>query len=236
MSEQIQIPDYNRVWTDVYGDMQDSGPVHRHMKRIVRRLLQQIEYYSVLDVGSGPGHNFSLLCQGRTLGRVTGVDISSWAVEQGRKAGREICALDIQRKKLDGRWDLVFSSLLLEHLPDDMAALRNMRSMTGRHLLVTTMAGDFERYKACDARMGHVRNYRVGELEQKLSTAGFSVQKAIYWGFPFYTPLARSWQNHISLGTGKFGPVARMAAEMMYCLYFLNSHRCGDLLVVRATV
>ena len=30
--------DYDDVWTNVYGDIQESGPVHRHLTRIVGRL------------------------------------------------------------------------------------------------------------------------------------------------------------------------------------------------------
>ena len=30
---------YDDVWRDVYGDMQDVGPVHRHMRRILAGVL-----------------------------------------------------------------------------------------------------------------------------------------------------------------------------------------------------
>ena len=237
MTDQTDVPNYDQVWTQVYGDMQHVGPVHRHMKRIVKGLLAQIEYESVLDVGCGSGHTLPLLCQGRKLKRIAGIDISAWAIEQARKAGGgEFHLLDIQQGRLGGCWDLVYSSLLLEHLPDDLGALRNMRAMTGKYLLVSTIAGDFERYKAWDERMGHVRNYQVGELEEKLGRVGFIVQEVVYWGFPFYSPLGRTLQNRIGVGTGKFGLTARLVAELMYYLYFLNSHKRGDLLVVLATV
>src|SRR5581483_4936825 len=48
--------DYDRIWDEVYGDIQDLGPTHRHMTRIIRRLLAPLEYRSVLDVGVGFGH------------------------------------------------------------------------------------------------------------------------------------------------------------------------------------
>jgi SAM-dependent methyltransferase len=238
MTDQTRVPDYDQVWTQVYGDMQDIGPVHRHMKRIIRTLLRQIEYESVLDIGCGPGHNLSMLCKGRSLKRrVNGIDISNRAIEEARRTfSGEFYQLDIQKRRLEGSWDLVFSSLLLEHLPDDIAGLRHMRAMTGKYLLVSTIAGDFQRYKALDEQMGHVRNYQVGELEEKLVKAGFNLEKVIYWGFPFYTPLGRTLQNHISIGTGKFGFTSRFVAEIMYYLYFLNSYKRGDLLVVLASV
>lgn len=238
MTKQVQTPDYDHIWADVYGDMQHSGPVHRHMRRIVRGLLKELDYDSVLDVGCGPGHNFDLLTESHAVRRFAGIDISGQAIERARKEHPtgEFRVLDIERNRLDGQWDLVFSSLLLEHLPDDAAALRNLRAMTGRHLLVTTIAGDYERYRAWDSQMGHVRNYRVGELEAKLGDAGFVTEKVIYWGFPFYTPLGRTLQNASSMGKGKFGLGARVAAEVMNIVYAFNSHRRGDLLIALARV
>jgi SAM-dependent methyltransferase len=227
---------YDKIWTDVYGDIQDHGPVHRHMRRILGTLVGSIEYESVLDVGCGLGHNLPLLCKGRRMQRITGVDISSLAIQQVQQIwGQDFYQLDIQKGGLGGCWDLVFSSLLLEHLPDDLAALRNMRAMTGKYLLLTTIAGSFQRYKNWERQMGHVRNYEVGELEGKLEKVGYIIQKVIYWGFPFYSPIARVLQNNMK-ASSKFEAKSRIFAQAMYLLYFLNSNRQGDLSIVLASV
>ncbi len=236
MSSVVDKFDYNQIWQKVYGDSKDEGPVHRHMHRILRGVLKNLEYESVLDVGCGKGHNLPLLTKDHALKSYTGVDISTYALEDARLLvpGGDFHHLDIQQDRLDGSWDLVYCSLILEHLPDDVAALANMRSMTGKFLLATTIAGDFERYRAWDERMGHVRNYRPGELEAKMVSAGFRVRQAIYWGFPFYNPIARTLQNHSAVGTGEFSPATRLIARILYRLYFFNSHRRGDLLIVLA--
>lgn len=230
------ITDYDKLWADIYGDLQEIGPTHRHMKRIMRRFLGQIEYNSLLDVGCGFGHNLSLLCEGRNLQSVAGIDISRKAVEYMR---RSVCEsfhqLDIQKERLEGTWELVFSSLLLEHVPDDMAALRNMRAMTSKYLLVSTMSGSFERYRPWEEKIGHVRNYRIGELESKLEQTGFTVEQAVYWGSPFFSPIARIFQNHMA-PKKKMGITGRVLAGILYLLYFLNSYRKGDLLIILAHV
>jgi SAM-dependent methyltransferase len=227
---------YDQMWTQVYGDAPHEGPVHRHMKRIVSELLAQIEYESVLDVGCGPGYNLPMLCEGRELRHVAGIDISAWAVNQARSAGAgEFRVLDIQEERLDGSWDLVHCSLVLEHLAEDLAALHNMRPMTDKYLLATTIAGNLERYRFQEQQVGHVRNYRIGELEEKLQEVGFEVQRAIYWGFPFYSPLGRTLQACTGFGHGNLNRTSGFLAEAMYRLYFLNSRRRGDLLVVLAT-
>jgi SAM-dependent methyltransferase len=228
------VPNYDDVWNQAYGEMQDRGPVHLHMRRLLQRVLRPLEYRSVVDVGCGAGHNLPLLCAGRSLERVTGVDVSEEALSRARaRSDADFRLLDIEQGKLDGTWDLVFSSLVLEHLPDDRAALRNMRAMCGRHLVVTTIAGDFERYRAWDEQMGHVRNYARGELERKLRDAGFAVREAIYWGRPFYTPVARTLQNRMT-SEPEFTPAARALAWLMHKLYYLNSSRRGDVLIARA--
>jgi SAM-dependent methyltransferase len=228
---------YDEIWENVYGGMQSVGPVHRHMRRLLRPILAGLEYQSVLDVGCGRGDNIALLTAGRSVERVTGLDVSPRALDQARASVTgDFHQLDVQVDRLPGTWDLVFSTLLLEHLPDDDSALRNMRAMTGRHLVVTTIGGDFDRYRAWDERVGHVRNYQDGELEDKLSRAGFVLKRELRWGFPFFSPLARLLQNRSQVAAGKFGGGARLAAEAMYLVYFLNSARRGDLLIAVAGV
>lgn len=229
--------DYNEIWKNVYGDIQETGPVHRHLHRIIRRLLRKIDYSSFMDVGCGSGQNFEMLQEGKHIERCGGIDISDFAISKASEklGGLGQCqCCDIQKNAPSGVWDLVYCSLILEHLPDDVAALKNMRKMTGKYLLAATIAGDFDRYRAWDERVGHVRNYTKGELERKLQAAGFNVIESIYWGFPFYTPLARTLQNHSSIGTGRYGMIARILAFVLYGLYFLNSSRRGDLLIVLA--
>jgi SAM-dependent methyltransferase len=240
LSSAPEVPDYDRMWTDVYGDIQHFGPVHRHMRRIVSRLLAGLEYRSVLDIGCGPGSNFDLLARGRPGLKLAGIDISELALAKARElVSGEFWRIDIQREHVEGTWDLVHSSCVFEHLPDDVAALRHIRSMTGRYLLLTTIGGNFERYRPWDERVGHVRNYREGELERKLGDAGFEVLQSIAWGFPFYSPIERELLNHRrigELGVGSYPRSTRLLADLLYWLYYLNSSRRGDLLIVLARV
>lgn len=230
----METPCYDDVWRTAYGDIQEHGPAHRHMRRLLARVARSLEYRTVLDVGCGAGDNVSLLTEGRDLDAFVGVDVSAEALTRARARHRgRFVRADIERETVDGRYDLVFSSLVLEHLPDDVSALRNMREMTAGHLLVTTIAGDFDRHRRWEDQVGHVRNYRRGELEGKLSEVGFEVRQSMYWGFPFYSPLARRLQNRMSAEPA-YGPATRVVATAMHALYFLNSRRCGDLLVVLA--
>jgi len=200
-------------------------------------MLKEIDYASAIEVGCGAGHNFPLLDEAPRPIRLAGADLSREALQRAgaQRPDADLQALDIQLEAASGSWDVVLCSLVLEHLPDDLAALRNMRKMTKRHLIVATIAGDFERYRSWEQQMGHVRNYRRGELEQKLEACGFEVERVIYWGFPFYSPLARLLQNRMT-STAAYGTSTSLAARAMYWLYFLNTTRRGDVVLVRARV
>jgi len=226
--------DYDRIWDEVYGDIQDLGPTHRHMTRIIRRLLAPLEYRSVLDVGVGFGHNLPFLTAGRQLDRVAGVDISERALEHVRSEwSGDFRKLDIESECLAETYELVCNALVMEHVRDDEAALRNLRAMTSKYLLVVTIGGDYERYRPWEDQMGHVRNYAPGELERKLSAAGFEPERTIYWGFPFYSPIVRRLQNHMT-ATHELSSSSRLIARILYPVFFLNSSRRGDLLIALA--
>jgi SAM-dependent methyltransferase len=236
MTDTPQVPDYDDLWTRVYGDIQKHGPVHRHMRRLISEILEGLSYDSVLDVGCGPAENYALLSRGRHLSRFGGVDISSVALGEARKRvpSGEFWNLDVQKEHLESVWDLVHCSLIFEHLPDDVAALEHLRPMTKRYLLLSTIAGDYERYRRWDEAVGHVRNYPRGELEAKMTATGFRVLRSIYWGFPLYSPLTRELLNLRRVGLGSYGTSTRLLAWLMYYVYFLNSSRRGDLLIVLA--
>lgn len=233
MAERV---DYDRVWDEVYGDLQDVGPTHRHMIRLMGSLLEDCQYRSVLEVGVGFGHNLPLLTNGRTLECVAGADVSERAVEHVRsRFDGDFYTLDVTTGRLPDRYELVCSALLLEHLKDDEGALANLRAMSSGYLLVTTMGGDFERYVPWERQVGHVRNYRRGELERKLRAAGFEPLQTIYWGWPFFSPIARRLQNRMTL-TNELSAVSKLIARLLYRVYFLNSSRRGDLVLALARV
>lgn len=230
----VERPDYDRIWDEVYGDLQDFGPTHRHMIKIMRQELAPLDYQSVLDVGVGFGHNLPVLTEGRSMSYLGGIDLSERAIQHvGARWLGDFVQMDVTTDRLGRSCDLVCCALVLEHLVDDEAALRNLRAMTGKYLLVTTIGGRLERYRPWETQMGHVRNYEDGELEAKLSQAGFEVLKMVRWGFPFYSPLSRILQNRMR-ATSELSPTSRWLARILYAVYFLNSSRRGDLLVALA--
>jgi hypothetical protein len=123
---------------------------------------------------------------------------------------------------------------VIEHLPDDVSALRHMAEMANDYLLISTMQG---RMRRSELAIGHVRNYSADELRQKIEAAGLHVQSMTGWGFPFYSPFYRSLVEWLPSGppAGSLSPMGRVIARALYHLYRLNWSGKGDVITAIAT-
>lgn len=228
--------DYDKRWYKAgLNDMKRLGPTSRHVRRLIKRLIAPLAFASILDVGCGQGSLLAELARIYPEAHVAGVDVSSSALDLARRkhpAG-EFEALNVQEERLDARYDLVTCVEVLEHLPDDEAALANIARMTERYFLAVSVQG---RMRAFERHVGHVRNYQPGELTNKIENAGFEVIQTIEWGFPFYSPMLRDvLETSDGKGTqGHYGPIRKLAAHALYGLFFLNATRRGDKIFVLA--
>ena len=227
--------DYDEGWEIKWDDMKKYGPYSRHLRRLIGNLIHPLVFETVLDVGCGQG---SFLAELRTKFpriRPAGMDLSAKAIDlaRSRVPGGKFHVHDLTQQPLNGRFDLVICSDVLEHIPDDVAAIRNLARMTGKYLIVSVPQGIMRRF---EVQMGHVRNYALGELACKLEENGFRTVRIIEWGFPFYSPLYRNFLDLVGgRGTGgKFGPTRKLISAVLYTLFRLNSLRRGDEIIVLA--
>ena len=79
------------------------------------------------------------------------------------------------------RYDIIYTSNVLEHIEDDVAALRDLRALLkdGGALIVYVPAFQCL-YSHLDADVGHYRRYGKRELRDKLSAAGFAIRRVQY--------------------------------------------------------
>ena len=228
---------YDEGWQSKWDDMKKYGPFSRHLRRIIKQIIRPLAFESVLDVGCGQG-SFLVELQAEFPGiKPHGIDLSSSAVKLARERvpGGQFAVVDITEQALDEKCDLVVCSEVLEHIPDDITALQNLRKMTGKYLVVSTPQG---RMRQFEKQVGHVRNYAPGELIRKIEMSGFTVESIVEWGFPFYSPLYRNFLDLTgSKGTsGEFGPMRKLIARLIYMLFLLNSSNRGDEIFVLAKV
>ena len=87
-----------------------------------------------------------------------------------------------------------------------------------------------------EKHVGHVRNYRRGELRAKVEAAGFKVHRQLDWGFPLYSPFYREVLRFFppSATTGKFDLKRRVLSSILYFLFMANASKFGDYVFVLA--
>jgi len=229
--------DYNEGWEFKWDDMKRYGPFSRHLRRIIKKMIRPLDFKSVLDVGCGQGSFLKELETEFPNIRAYGIDISRTAIELARKRmpNGKFYVVDITERFLDDSCDLVVCSEVLEHIPDDLLALQNLKKMTGKYLLVSTPQGKMREF---EKQVGHVRNYAPGELVKKIESSGFKILSVVEWGFPFYSPLYRNFLDMTgSKGTtGEYGLFRKLIAKLIYLVFLLNSSRHGDEIFVLAKI
>ena len=224
--------DYERLWGHSWGGMQDMGPVHRHNREILVDLIRPLGVRSILDAGCGNGANLEAIQQALGIADVWGVDLSEKALALARKRVRgHFRVVDLERESVGRTFDLVMTSQVIEHVNDDEGMLTKLRAMCERYFIVATMQG---RMRKSEAHIGHVRNYTRLELEAKIRRAGFTIDKTIEWGFPFYSPLYRTLIEYVGGNAMDIGYSRRdkIIAYVLYQLYRLNSQHHGDVITV----
>ncbi|MGA1224550.1 MAG: class I SAM-dependent methyltransferase [Phycisphaerales bacterium] len=129
----------------------------------------------LLEVGLGHGGYHSFF---GPLDRYVGVDLDEAAVEEMRRrlpAERiehlDIAASDVEHRLGDERFDTIVAINVLEHVPDDRGAIRNLASILepGGHLLLWQPALP-RIYNDLDRLAGHLRRYTRNSLLQSLPT------------------------------------------------------------------
>jgi len=145
----------------------------------------------ILDVGTSTGTNLRLL---RELGfhHVHGIDQSPEAVRfcsekgLGRVELGDVCALPFA----DGRFDLVLATDIIEHVDDDLWALRELHRVLkpGSSLLLTVPTFRLL-WGLQDEVSHHRRRYRLNDLLPKLRASEFSLREYYYFNYLLFLPI-----------------------------------------------
>ena len=153
----------------------------RLLDSLVRVIAGEFQRPTILDVGCGTGMNYSVL--GRH-GDTFSSDASEEALRFSR--GRGIDGLVRSHVEslpfVDSTFDIVTALDMLEHVDDDLEALDELLRVTGENgvLLITVPAYGFL-WSEHDEALHHRRRYAASELRNKLTNAGFVVERITYY-------------------------------------------------------
>jgi SAM-dependent methyltransferase len=173
------------TWWGTQAEM--FGPRNAHRLGLLFEALDAIAVPSrILDAAVGLGDVAERL---RQRGHwVVGVDLSTEAAVLARgRTGAHIVVANLTALPFrSGVLDVVISSETLEHIEDDLVALREFsRVLQPRGKSVVTVPAIEGLRTFSDDYYQHLRRYSRPALVAMFREAGFRVVFAHYWGFPF---------------------------------------------------
>jgi 2-polyprenyl-3-methyl-5-hydroxy-6-metoxy-1,4-benzoquinol methylase len=150
---------------------------------LVRRELGQ----RIVEVGSGVG-NFTEMLLDRQA--VCAVDVEPRCIEQllARYAGRKnlsAIACDVESEEFSGLGNFGADSCLclnvLEHVADDLGALKRMASVLRPNGVIVLLVPAFQSlYGPIDRNLGHYRRYRRDSLIRLAAASALEIRKLRY--------------------------------------------------------
>jgi len=143
----------------------------------------------VLELGAGIGNMTQHLSRGRRSYVATDIDEEHLARMRVRFRGRPFLTsrqCDLTRatdfEDLRGQFDTVVCLNVVEHVEDDLRALRNIRSALkpgGRAIIL--VPHDQSIYGSLDKVLGHYRRYSEQQLRGRMEEAGFQVERILHF-------------------------------------------------------
>jgi SAM-dependent methyltransferase len=165
---------------------------YRGRRRIVRAELERLGLppdARLLDAGCGSGQLLDLLSE---FGRPVGVDPDLESVACAAARGRDVIAAGLPELPFP---DATFAACtcldVLEHLPDDTAALAELARVTrpGGALLVTVPAYE-SLWSSHDEANEHLRRYRARNVRALAQRAGCITERVTYFNTLLLAPAA----------------------------------------------
>jgi SAM-dependent methyltransferase len=157
---------------------------YRGRRSVLDRVIEDLRLPAraeILDAGCGSGRN---MIEFARHGAVTGIELSATSVEIARRRGAgEVVEGSVLEMPFEaGRFDLAASLDVIEHLEDDLAALRELRRVVkpGGTLLVTVPAYQWL-WSGHDVINHHYRRYTRRSLQRVGEQAGWQQARTTYF-------------------------------------------------------
>lgn len=144
---------------------------------------------AMLDVGCGTGINFSVLSR---YGDTFSSDASEEALDFSKSRGIDgLVRSDLESLPFEAStFDVVTALDVLEHVDNDLGAMDELLRVTrdGGVLVITVPAYGFL-WSEHDEALHHRRRYTAPELRNKLTNAGFEIERTTYYITLLFFPI-----------------------------------------------
>jgi SAM-dependent methyltransferase len=179
---------YDPAHFAVLYDVEDRHFWFRARRHIIRALVSRIAAdaapgYLALEAGCGNGNVLQALQQACPNSTVIGVDLFPEGLRYARQ--RASCSLvqgDVGHLPFRRKFHLIGCFDVLEHQPDDLRVLEDMRTMLAQDgVLVVTVPAHPSLWSYFDEASGHCRRYGLADLEARLTSAGYEVEYITYF-------------------------------------------------------
>jgi SAM-dependent methyltransferase len=181
-------------WSDELEELHEEASRSHFMDVWTRRsMLERVaisESDVLLDLGCSTGYMLEDLARLHPRATLLGVDLvgaglvkAHASVPRARLLQADACDVPLSDESVDA----VLSANLLEHVPDDRGALREIARVLrpGHRAAVVVPAGP-DTYDYYDRFLGHERRYARGELARKGREAGLAIVEDAYLGSLIY--------------------------------------------------
>lgn len=194
---------------------QSTKPQHKLIKEndfTYRHIISSIRPYlqpgiKILDIGCGAGSiDFYL---GNLGYNVTGIDISSLAIDSCIRTSKNLKLKNVKFKKIDfpdktlnEKFDFIIFTEVIEHLRDDQLSIKKIHSLLNPNgiLFLSTPSVNAPLYKLgitrkFDRRVGHLRRYSKENISNIITQNGFKIinikkNEGVVRNFLFINPYA----------------------------------------------
>lgn len=191
------------LYTDPGAEILDRLAAARRFNAWMAETIAPFLGRRVMEIGAGIGNLTRRLAPGRELYIATDIDDGHLARLAARMAHRpqvRVAHVDLSRSEdfapYAGLVDTVVCLNVVEHVEDDLLALRNIHGVLapgGRAIILVPEGPRI--YGELDAVLGHYRRYTGPELREKMEQAGFEVERL--FGFNRVTRPGWWWNGRL---------------------------------------
>ena len=177
--------------TDNLEAMKDAVNYNRYLLDLIRTHAGDAR--RIIDFGAGGGTFAAPTAQ-------AGFDLTAIELDDGLRAHLAGLGLRTAASATElppASFDYAYTLNVLEHITEDVAALRQLRGVLkpGARLLIYVPAFPVL-YTSMDAKVGHVRRYTRDTLVRSVTAAGFTVDRVEYAdSLGFFATLAFKWTD-----------------------------------------